>query len=69
MVKCSIYVTGGISEAELTNELGSFLNAKANVISLIDKVDYQLYVEENDEFNEHKQKEFPDGFLFFKCTF
>jgi hypothetical protein len=66
MVKCSIYATGHISEVDLTSELGSFLNAKANAISCIDKVDYQLYIEGNDEFNEHKQKEFPDGFLFFK---
>jgi hypothetical protein len=66
MVKCSIYVTGGMSEADLTSELGFFLNANVNAYSCIDKVDYQLYIEENDEFNEHKQKEFPDGFLFFK---
>lgn len=66
MINCSIYVSGLVSEENLKSGFSSFLNAEVNEISCVDKGDYKLYIEENGDFDEYRQRDFPDGFLYFR---
>jgi hypothetical protein len=53
---CKIYLSSNINSDAIILEIDKVLPSK-----LID-----IYVDENDEFDETKQVDFPDGFLFFR---
>lgn len=66
MFNCSIYVTGGMTEQELMGELCNLINGEFSGSSFILTDNYELFIQGNDEFDEYAQKDFPDGFLYFR---
>jgi hypothetical protein len=66
MFNCSIYISVKWSRRELAAQLHNLLGGVLSRFSFIENDDYELDIEENDEFDEEKQKSFPDGFLYFR---
>lgn len=60
-----IYAAGDYSIDELFIELGALLSAKKNVGYFLDTNEFDVSIISNDEFDILKQREFPDGFLYF----
>ena len=63
---CSIYAASNLSENELVFRLADGLVGICSNLSIIEMPGYEISINRNDEFNEEKQKVFPDGFLFFR---
>lgn len=62
---CSVYVSGFLSLDELISELNSLLNGEIEGRD-IRLPNYSLNVKPNETFEGNKQKEFPDGFVYFQ---
>lgn len=62
---CSVYVSGFSLLDELINELNSLLKGEIKGRDIL-LSDYRLNVKPNDTFDSNKQKEFPDGFVYFQ---
>lgn len=65
-MSCSIYVNGDrVRKQFLLFELCDLLEAKPIDSSYIENDIFSISINKNDEYDEEKAKEFPDGFLFF----
>ncbi|HTM98933.1 MAG TPA: hypothetical protein VL088_09335 [Pedobacter sp.] len=65
-VDCIIYCTGNMLINVLRNKLGTLIGSDKIEVSFIEKDFYELSIYNNDDFNSDRQKDFPDGFLYFK---
>ena len=63
---CIIYCSGKMSVHELRNKIAFLLNAEKTAISFIETDFYEISIHPNKEYNSEREREFPDGFLFFK---
>ncbi len=65
---CKIYVDASISRSQLIETIAKLLDGLAEKNTL--RVpDFEIDVLENDEFDEFRRREFPDGFLYFHYIF
>ena len=63
---CKIYTTGNdISEELVLNLLTDVLHSSI-IDGYIEDENYSIYVDTNEEYDNNKEKNFPDGFLYFK---
>jgi len=63
---CKIYTTGNdISEELILNLLVGILHSSI-IDGYIENENYSIYIDVNEEYDNNKEKDFPDGFLFFK---
>jgi hypothetical protein len=64
---CAIYTTGNkISESSVLNFLSDILKIPISHGRYIEDENFSISVDTNDEYNHEKEKDFPDGFLYFK---
>ena len=63
---CTLYVASNTNLEELRGEFVDFLKFPLTSISFISMPNYEISVRRNDEYDQFSQKEFPDGFLYFK---
>lgn len=61
---CKIFVSGYQSKTDLKNQLSLKFNTQP-IRNEILIPDCEIYCEENDDYDKNKQKEFPDGFIYF----
>lgn len=66
MFNCSIYISVNWTEEKLLAQLHNLVGGVRIAFSFIENNNYGLDIDENDEFDEEKQKKFPDGFLYFR---
>lgn len=62
---CALYVDTDLSKTILIRLISTVLNGSIDR-NTIDTAPAQIYVDDNDEFDNERNQEFPDGFLFFK---
>jgi len=61
---CKIYVDAAIGRSELVERIGQLLQAQVEKNTVLG-LDFEIDVLKNDEFDESRRQEFPDGFLHF----
>lgn len=65
-ILCKIYIDHNYQNDEFRDKLLTFLKVKEVIRSSIQTLSYDVSLIRNDEFDVTLQKEFPDGFLYFK---
>ena len=63
---CIIYCTGDLTILQLRSKVASFIGSNAAQVSFVEKDFHELSIHTNDDFNFGKEKDFPDGFIYFR---
>jgi hypothetical protein len=65
-INCKIFCFPSIDLLDFRREYSNFLDVVQTSNSFFKHSNYQLTIHKNQDFDDIRSKEFPDGFLFFK---
>lgn len=65
MHNCTVYFYSNINPKEIIDEINLIVDGEISDNS-IKKENYNIFIEENSDYDKTKQYEFPDGFLYFQ---